>query len=141
MSVNSAGLRRKFRQLPQVVNDALTKQVEKEASKLVAEMRFLAPVPGLEIAWTWGDAPRGAVVVRQVRNRERADLSVTIYARGRSVDARWFEFGTNERVQATTGRRTGRIVAQPFFFPPYRANRQRIRNNIRAALRRAVKKL
>lgn len=147
---DSAGLKAKFRALPKVIEDALRKQVEKEAGKVVAEQQILLAVSPYDIAkhieidWTWGDAPAGSVVIGEVRGRESASIGVTIYARARSgsgMSAAWFEFGTAPRVQETTGRRTGRIMAQPFFFPPWRANRTRVKGNIRAALRRAVKKL
>jgi hypothetical protein len=148
--VDATGLKAKFRALPDTIEEALKKQFEKEAEKLVKEMRLFlgASWPALEddieINWTWGDAPAGAVTVGSYGRKDTAALVVTIYARavsGSGVSAAWFEFGTAERVQKKTGRRTGRITASPFFFPPYRANRQRIRNNLRGALRRAVRKL
>lgn len=148
--VDATGLRKKFRALPSVIEETLTKQFEKEADKLVKEMRLFLAItwpevePDIEIEWTWGDAPAGSVQIGTVRGREIASIGVTIYARAKSgsgVAAHWFEFGTGERVQTKTGRRTGRITAGPFFFPPYRANRQRIRNNLRSALRRSVRKL
>ena len=40
-----------------------------------------------------------------------------VRAKPSAADWRWFEFGTEERVQKTTGRRTGRIIAQPFVVP------------------------
>lgn len=147
---DTSGLQKKFRALPKAIEETITTQLEKEADKLVKEMRLFLGVswPALqddiEINWTWGDAPAGAVSIGTVRGRESASIGVTIYARAKSgsgIAAQWFEFGTAERVQKTTGRRTGRIVAGPFFYPPYRANRQRIRNNLRSALRRAVRKL
>lgn len=148
--VSTAKLSAKFKKLPKVIEEALTKQFEKEAEKLVVEMRALLAASWpevaskIEIKWTWGKAPAGTVTIGSYGSKKTAALVVTIYAQsisGSGISPYWFEFGTAERVQKKTGRRTGRIYANPFFFPAYRANRQRIRNNLRSALRRAVKKL
>jgi len=115
--------------------------MEKGAEELVEAMKRLAPVlkePDSRrragalrdsIGWTWGDAPRGALVIdRFDAGRETADMRITIYAGGKEAFyARFVEFGT----------RTG-SPAQPFFYPAYRAHRRRIRARIAREIRKAI---
>ncbi len=54
---------------------------------------------------------------------------------------RWIEFGTGERIQKTTGRRVGRMPAQPHIFPTYREKRKSIRRKMANAVNRAVRKV
>lgn len=53
---------------------------------------------------------------------------------------RWLEFGTVERTQKTTGRRTGKVEAQPHIFPTFRAKKKAIRRRVSTAINRAVRK-
>jgi hypothetical protein len=85
----------------------------------------------------------------EVLGVDRGDgVRATLYATARTsrypggfpAVARWFEFGTGPRFQRTTGRYSGVIVAQPYFFPVYRAERRRIRSAITRAVRRAFQK-
>ncbi len=148
--VDSSRLRKKLSKVLPAVGNAMRDQIEKEATALVKEMRLYLSVTWprvtrkVEIDWTWGDLPAGVTRLRTVRSREFNEVSVTIYARGlkgSGISPAWFEFGTSQRVQKKTGRRTGAVPAGPYFFPAYRSNKQRIRNNIRGAVRRAVKKV
>ncbi|MGN6146880.1 MAG: HK97-gp10 family putative phage morphogenesis protein [Mesorhizobium sp.] len=54
---------------------------------------------------------------------------------------RWIEFGTGERVQKTTGRRVGRMPAQPHIMPTYRAKIKAIRRKMAGAVNKAVRKV
>lgn len=55
---------------------------------------------------------------RSVRRRGQRGRPVSeVRAKKSAADWRWFEFGTAERFQRTTGRRAGRITAQPFVHP------------------------
>lgn len=56
---------------------------------------------------------------RAVRKRGDGDARPMseVRATRSAADWRWFEFGTAERRQKTTGRRAGRIKAQPFVMP------------------------
>lgn len=148
--VKDAGFRVKFNALPEVIESSISKQIDKEAARVVSLMTvFLAQqwpavASQIEVAYTWGDAPSGSVTIGKYKGREYSKISVTIYAKSKSgsgISARWFEFGTKMRVQKKTGRSTGRLPAKPFFYPVYRAQRTAIKNNVRSALRRAVKKL
>lgn len=144
-----AALKRRFNNVPKVVRDALVRQIAKEANKLVAQMNAIKPNAAIEIDWTWGDAPEGSLTIaRTSRGGDFGKVSATIFATaktgefpaGFSALAVWFEFGTAERVQKTTGRGTGRILASPYFFPTYRANRSNIRRNLTGAVRRSLRK-
>lgn len=138
-----------FDRLPDVIMGELTKQIEKEAEKIVALMEQDKPVgidgkpiEKLEIGWTWGDAPRGSVTVGRVANNEYGKVGVTVYARGATdsgFGAAWFEFGTRERFHES-GKSTGVLPAQPFFWKSYRARRQRLKPNFRSAITRGVNK-
>lgn len=121
--------------------------MQRTAERVTREMRAFNPLTDadIEINWTWGDAPKGSVTLGTVRSGKNPGktydkIAITIYARGRGFAAMWFEHGTAERFQKSTGRRTGRVTAQPFFFPVYRANKKRIRSTINAAVRRGFKK-
>jgi len=129
-------LKRRFDQVPQKVRDALAKQLEAEATKIVMQMKTLVPVDtGAlrdSIDWTWGDAPAGSLSIGKVRGRQYGKVSITVYAgtRDKSLGdadafyARFQEFGTVK------------MAASPFFYPTWRANKTRVKS----ALSRAVKK-
>lgn len=143
-------LRRRFQAVPEIVRREVTAEIEKQAGQMVAQMRALNPSPGdIQIDWTWGDAPAGAIAIGKASGgRSYGRVTVTIYAIGPALAgsrvpitlAEVFEFGTNQRRQRSTGRRTGAVKAQPYFFPVYRANRSRARGAITRAVTRAVKK-
>lgn len=65
---------------------------------------------------------------RAVRRREltRGKPVSEVRAKPIAADWRWFEFGTAERRQKTTGRRTGRIVARPFVTPTVEVARREL---------------
>lgn len=112
---------------------ALRVTLENEARQLVAQMKSVVPVDEGDlresINHTFGQAPKGSVTIGTVSDDPNSGLRITIYAGGEvgSADAfyaRFVEFGTRK------------MVARPFFFPVYRANKRRVR----AAITRAVNK-
>lgn len=143
-------LRRRFQAVPEHVRREVTAEIEKQAGQLVAQMQSLNPARGaIRIDWTWGEAPAGALVIGQASGGAGyGRVSATIYAIGPALAdsrvpitlAEAFEFGTSQRKQRSTGRRTGSMPAQPYFFPVFRANRSRARGAISRAVTRAVKK-
>lgn len=146
MVKNISALKKRFRNLPRHVNEALTAQLEREAVKVVRAMEILKPNEKIEINWTWGDAPAGSITLGKVAQNEYAAIRITIYASASSTKqsdfpalTRWFEFGTDERF-TKTGAYRGKMTASPFFFPGYRTRKDFIKRNLRNALRRAVKK-
>ncbi|WHZ35756.1 hypothetical protein [Sagittula sp. MA-2] len=149
--VETAKFRKKMAAMRTEVHEALVRSVEANAEKVCAEMRAMlaiqrpAVAAQVDIDWTWGDAPKGSFTIGKAsfNGAETTALTVTIYARAKSgsgISAGWFEFGTAPRFHES-GKATGRITATPFFFPVYRSNRQRVQSSLRAALRRAVKKI
>lgn len=54
---------------------------------------------------------------------------------------RWLEFGTGERTQKTTGRRVGKVEAQPHIFPTFRAQKKAIRRKVASGINRAVRRM
>lgn len=123
----------------------LAETIESICDDLRAEMDRDLPLRDgtLWVDWTWGDAPKGSITIarysRGGQTTEYNQIKATIYAQGEWPPG-WWEFGTRERFQSKTGRRTGRIQAQPFFFPNYRAKKRSIKLRLAAAVRRAVKK-
>jgi len=153
MSFTTTGLpqlRAAFNRVPEKIRDEVTIQVEREAERLVKQISQQKPVgidgnpiDEIEVGWTWGAAPRGSITLGSVANNKFAKVQVTVYARGKpgsGFGAAWFEFGTEMRVQKTTGKETGILPAQPFFWPNYRDRRKFIKRNLRAAITRGIKK-
>ena len=127
--------RKLTRTIPEAVRAEVRKVMEAKAEEVAAMMRRLAPrwlAPSIE--WGWGPPPSGAVRLWQ---GGKGDLLISIYST--DFRARWFEFGTGERVQKSTGRRTGRITAQPYFYPSWRANKRRAKSAIARAMRKGIK--
>jgi HK97 gp10 family phage protein len=127
------GLKRKLAALPALVEKRGREAMEKSADEIVAMMKRLVPVDDGDlrdsIAWTWGEAPKGAVVIAQSEPRP-GNVRLTIYAgNAKAYYARWTEFGTVK------------MSAQPFFFPSYRSLRARTRRRIMTATRKALKEV
>ena len=130
MVTGVAAMKRRFAKVPQIIKDELQKQIAKEATKIVAEMKSVAPRKDGDliksINWTWGDAPAGSVKIGQAFGNEYGQVVATIYVG--EFYARFLEFGTVK------------MPASPFFFPVYRANKTRVLANLKRALTRAMKK-
>lgn len=135
----------KLGQLPKLVEAEVVKALQTGANEAVALIDSLAPGPLKgRTKWRWGPPPkasRGLMSVGEPGSR----LQVSIYVEDPATDAQdsrshWFEFGTGDRSQKTTGRRTGRMPATPFFYPGWRLIRRRVKRRIATALSRAIKK-
>ena len=135
--IGQAALHRQLERVPNLILAELRPLLEREAAKLVEEMRALVPVDEGRlrdsIGWTWGDVPKGALKIGTVKGKAYGALSITVYAGDFKGDktafyAYFVEFGTT-----ATG-------AQPFFFPVYRANRKRIKSAISRGVKRAMKR-
>lgn len=146
--VNGIGqLRAKLNRVPPMVIEEVMAAMEKSADELVREMNGAAPLPEIVIAWTWGDVPAGALKVGSFRNKQYGRIALTVYATaatGEYADfpavAAWFEFGTSDRYQKTTGRFAGRIQAQPYFYPILRSNKSRIKGRLSRAVTKGAKR-
>lgn len=139
---------RNLRRVGKAAPDAARTALRAAAEDLVAQMQRAAPVETgalkLSIGWTFGAAPKGAMVVGQVRDPAArggpfGNVVITIYAgaaqgvsAGRKAvadafHARFQEFGTRN------------MPANPFFFPVYRANRAAIRSRVTRAVKKVLK--
>jgi hypothetical protein len=146
-----AELRRRFRTIVPEIRKELRPILERQAKSIVGQMMATRPIPEIQVEWKWGPPPPGVIAIAKV-SEDRADRDfISIYATGSSSDrpefpglARWFEFGTAERFHKkgkTPGKSVGRITAQPYFYPVYRANTDKVRQAIARKLRQTVKNL
>lgn len=133
--------------VPKAVESEVRRALEQGAAEAVAIIDALAP-PALKgrTKWVWGRPPRGRRALVSV-GEDGTRLQLTIFVEnpakgggGEDARAHWFEFGTGERVQATTGRRTGRMPATPFFYPGWRLVRNRARARIARAMGKGIRK-
>lgn len=130
--------------IPKAVRLAAQTALEKGATELVADMNQSKPIPEIQIGWTWGEAPKGAITLGSYGEPGQS-LRITIYATATTEDhttfpavARWFEFGTSER-RTKQGWYRGRIAAHPYFFPVYRAKKRRVKSRVIREINKAIK--
>ncbi|MBL4767651.1 MAG: hypothetical protein JKY94_08045 [Rhodobacteraceae bacterium] len=139
MSVQGlAELNRRWSAIPDAVRQEVRKEMERTATELVAEMNSFKPLAEITISWTWGDAPKGSLVIGKSPKGSYGAMRITIYASGTDFDPKWFEFGTDDRFHES-GKFVGRITASPFFFPIWRVRRRLVRGRISRAVSRAIK--
>lgn len=154
-----ASLRKKVRQLPEAAKAEVMAAMEAGAAEVVALAKSLAPVDDGDlresIGWTWGEPPKGAIVIAKSRPlKNGGDMRITIYAgNDRAFYARWVEFGTaphsvakgadrsSKRKRAGAGKMHPGARANPFFFPAYRATRKRLKSRVSRAITKAAKKV
>lgn len=106
-------LKQRFAKLPQKMRTEVRAAIDQSADELVAFQKRLVPVETGEL--------RDSIQKRDGRH----ELSVEVFSD--NFKARWQEFGTVK------------MAASPFFYPPYRALRRRIKGRISRAVRKAVK--
>lgn len=151
-------LRRKLKAIPEEAKEGIRKAMEEAAQEVVNLARHLVPVDDGDlresIGWTWGDPPRGSIVIAKSRPRKGADdMRLTIFAgNDKAFYARWVEFGTAPHSLASGADRSSRrrrgggpqhpgARAQPFFFPAYRAQRKKVKSKVSRAITAAAKKV
>ncbi|KKB86467.1 HK97 family phage protein [Devosia limi DSM 17137] len=141
-------LKRKMTRFSVMARKEIAAAMEQSAEELVRLMKSLAPVDDgdlqMSINWTWGDAPKGSMVLGSVRNEGKGvgNMAITVYAGGgKAYYARWVEFGTSAHING--GRFPGTqhpgTIARPFFFPAYRSMRKRIKGRTSRAIRKAAR--
>lgn len=139
--VDATRLRKRFEAVPEALRNRSKELLEEEASKIVAQLLALRPLKEIEVGWTWGDAPAGALVIGQVRGNQFGKLVIKIYAvapKGSGFSARWFEFGTAERFHKS-GKSVGAIAESPFFYPVWRANKRAAKARITRELKKTIR--
>lgn len=135
-------LRNKLEKLKRNTEPHVKVAIEAAAEAITDTMRRLVPVDKGDlrdsIGWTWGDAPRGSISM----SHSAGSMTITIFTGDeKAFYARWVEFGTaphtNEgRFQGTENPGT---IAQPFFYPAYRAHKKTVLAGMRKAIRNSVK--
>ena len=125
-------LKARWGAIPQKVREAVSDAMEKAADDLVKDMRATVGKKSGKLAasigWTWGEAPKGSMVIGKVAKNEYATMQITIYAGGKEAFwGRFQEFGTRK------------MRANPFFFPIYRARRRSIKTRIGRAMNKAIR--
>lgn len=127
--------------IPEAIRKAASDAMEKGAQEVVDMMKRRVPRDTGELAntigWTWGDAPKGSMVIGEVQNRKYNTMRILIFAgsektrvgsRNQFQLARLLEFGTQE------------MGPRPFFFGSWRANKKRVRSRVTRAIREAIKR-
>ena len=117
-------LKRRLARLPAKMKAQVKPAIHQGADELVAMQKRLAPVGK-------GD-PKNGIRLRDSIHKEDGphELAVVVIADdpvGKFNNARLQEFGTTD------------TPAQPYFYPPYRALRRRIRGRITRAVGKAVR--
>ena len=145
-------LNRKLALLPIAAQRRIRDAMADGADEIVAMMKGLVAVDSGDlkesIAWTWGDAPKGALTIATVRGRgvrnTGGENTITIYAgNAEAFYGRFVEFGTAAHTAGGmfAGATIPAIPASPFFFVSYRANRKRVKSKITRAVNRAAKEV
>jgi len=147
-------LRKKLARMPEAIKTEMRLAMEQGADEIVALAKNLVPFADGKlrdsIGWTWGDPPKGSIVLGSVkrsagqRARQDAGLLITICAgNDEAYYARWVEFGTAQHrnggmFAGTTHPGTN---AQPFFYPAFRALRRRVKSRVTRHTNKAIKKV
>jgi HK97 gp10 family phage protein len=141
-------LRKKLQRFPEVAEAEIKAAMEASANEIVALAKSLAPTDSGDlrnsIAWTYGDAPKGAIVLGRVKASNSGNLRITVYAGGPDAYyARFIEFGTAPHINGGRFAGSGHpgTSAQPFFYPAYRAARKRARGRVTRAVNKAAKRV
>ena len=117
----------KWKRMPWIVKQAMIRSLREQAEYINDLQRPAVQEDTGDLKSSIGWRPTRGV-------KGSHGLAITIFAKRRH--ARYVEFGTNPHPD-------GNIYgsqAYPFFFPPYRMNRKKIRNRITRAQRRAIKR-
>lgn len=158
-----ARLNRKLKAIPQAVQAEIAKAMEESAQEVVNLAKSLVPVGSGgragskkvsrhgalrdSIGWTWGDAPKGSIVlgtVKQRRGRSANNMRITIFAgNDEAWYARFVEFGTRQHIAGGkfAGATIPNVSAQPFFYVSYRAVRKKVRGRVSRAVTKAAKRV
>lgn len=140
-------LQKKLKRFPAVADQAIRKAMGESAAEVVTLAKSLVPKDSGDLArsigWTWGDAPKGSMVLGQVRAGS-GNLRITIYAgNSEAYYARWVEFGTSGHEQGGifAGSEHPGTPAQPFFYPAWRAVRRRVKGRVTRAINKSAKQI
>lgn len=141
-------LNRKLKALPQAAADAVRPVMEKIAGEMVSLAKGLVPVEygdlKASIDWTWGEAPKGSIVLGKVKRKQSGNLVITIFAgNDKAFYARWVEFGTSPHINGGifAGSKHPGTRGQPFFYPAWRAIRKSAKSRIGRSIGKSARKV
>jgi HK97 gp10 family phage protein len=134
------------KKIPDAVRNRVKEAMEQSAEEAVSAMKSLVSVESGDlrdsIGWTWGDPPKGAVIVAHSRAKSKTGLRITIYAgNDQAYYARWVEFGTAPHINGGkfAGSQNPGMRARPFFFPGWRLVSRRVKGQVTRSVKKAVK--
>lgn len=131
MSAQTARLRRRLQAIPQAVKEAVRPALEKSGTELVARMQALAPEDTGALKDSIAATMPGQSTPPYSQpggSRVAAENQVLVTAGDAEVRyPHLVEYGTAQ------------AAAQPFFWPAYRLTKQRIKNRLKRAARKAVR--
>ncbi|WP_368517480.1 HK97-gp10 family putative phage morphogenesis protein [Rhizobium sp.] len=134
------------KKIPDAVRVAVQAAMEQSAEEAVSAMKSLVPVESGDlresIGWTWGDPPKGSIVIARSRSKSKTGLRITIYAgNDKAYYARWVEFGTAPHVNG--GKYAGSMNPgarpHPFFYPGWRMVRRWVKGSVTRSIKKAIK--
>lgn len=138
----------KMRALPPAVRSAMKQALAQGADELTDMQKRLAPVKSGElqksIVQTWGGGKVRYSSLNAAAGSGDPDLTVRISAGNSKVRyAHLVEFGTSPHINGGkfAGSQHPGTAAQPFFYPPYRALKRRIKSRITRASNKAAKQI
>lgn len=146
----------RWKNIPKRMRREVSAEMEDIADEIVAVMYGAAPqLTGdlaMSIRWTWGDAPRGALVIGNVGENKYAAMRITIYAGGTEATRRRQNrsSGTRARDRYRSGSfdtdvailqefGTQNMAPNPFFFPVWRVKRRSVKARITRIVRRVIR--
>lgn len=133
---------RRWKAIPRRMRDEVVATMEKTAWEIVDDMYDFAPQDRGDLAgsigWTWGEAPKGSMVIGSVGSNEYAGLRITFYA-GDETTLVPGKGGHLHQLAKLQEFGTAQMPANPFFYPTWRLWRRRIRSRMRAAMRRGTR--
>ena len=143
---NRARLLAKMAALPAQVRSALKQSLAQNADELVAFQKRLAPVKSGKlrdsIVQTWGGAAPAYASLKAGAAEGDPDLSVTISAGNSKVRyAHLVEFPTAPHINAGLypGTQHPGTKGSPFFYPPYRAMKRKMKNRLTRSAKKAAR--
>lgn len=145
-------LKRKLQAFPDAARLEISKAMEEGANQIVSMAKSLVARSTdtgnlqMSIAWTWGDAPKGSMVLGKVRSEGKGtgNMHITVFAGGGDAFyARFIEFGTSPHINGGkfAGSQHPGTPAQPFFYPSWRANRKSVKSHITRAISKSTKRV
>jgi HK97 gp10 family phage protein len=138
----------KMAALPAEVRSAIKQALAEGADEITDMQKRLAPVKTGDlrnsIVQTWGGARVRYSSLSAAAGAGDPDLTVRLSAgNGKVRYAHLIEFGTAPHINGGkfAGSQHPGTKAQPFFYPPYRALRKRVKSRITRATTKAAKKV